>query len=85
MISREDAISKAKQLLAALKRQSLPEWQRAMADAVGDDDLKVIAGEARKVNPVTSGDSMIKGKTSVPDHVVYGGDIPSPNWRPRQK
>ena len=85
MINREEAIAKAKELLAALKRQSLPEWQRQMADAVGDQDCATISGDARRPNPVTTGDSMIKGKSSAPDHVVYGGDIPSPNWRPRMK
>ena len=85
MISREEAMAKAKELLAALRRQSLPEWQRNMADAVGDDALKDIASEARKPNPVTSGDSMMKGKGDDPGPVRYGGDIPSPNWRPRAR
>jgi len=85
MIDPEEARAKAKELLAALKRQSLPEWQRNMADAVGDDQLDAIAKDGQRTNPVTSGTGAIAGKSSELEPVKYGGDIPSPNWRPRIK
>ena len=84
-INLEEARAKAKALLEALKRERQPQWMRDLANAVPDADCAAIAADGRKTNPVTSGTGAISGKTSSPDHVVYGGDIPSPNWRPRMK